>query len=83
MPWYVITKGSKPSATTGELESIRGVYNNYASVLTAITGSTDPCFMEVSTQEEADDILDGRGVSFCNLACMPSLMATASVESAW
>jgi hypothetical protein len=41
---------------------IRGVYYTWPEVLDAITGSRQPRFMRVSSQAEAEAILEGRGV---------------------
>jgi ribonuclease HI len=59
---YVVTEGQKVPRSGGEPVSIRGVYDDWPSCLAAITGSTGPKQMKVSSREEADAILSGKGV---------------------
>lgn len=59
---YVVTEGQKVLESGADPESIRGVYDDWDSCRAAITGSTGPRYMKVSSQEEADNILSGKGV---------------------
>jgi hypothetical protein len=59
---YVITEGQKVPANGGEPASIRGIYDDWASCLAAITGSIGGKQMKVPTREDAEAILSGKGV---------------------
>ncbi len=59
---YVVTEGRKVLESGGPPESIRGVYEDWASCLAAITGSIGPIQMKVCSREDANAILDGKGV---------------------
>lgn len=59
---YVVTEGRKVPESGGAPESIRGVYEDWASCFAAITGSTDTRYMKVCSREDAYAILADKGV---------------------